>query len=263
MGDKPFDLTITHQILPAKYKTVKLTKGIFEHFFKDADYKKILDSLRPARIHPHLPTEEIGRISGSKGVIEYNMENIMRAQREPITIFGNFLKNLAIEKAQEGKKLVIEPYYIFKNGLGYSVRENVKFLPYFPNSENKFEPQMFILDGSSDLNLKTFVLSSIDSQGNIEYLGCFNLLMGAISINNYKTLPTTTNYVSAPQIFSFDPSLYDENNPDSLINVMKAFDNYKIGYQRMGVSMSEERREEMYVFYEICGRLYFIESQFA
>ncbi len=263
---KWFDLVITVNTrdFPKELKTLALNKEVFDKFFADKNYLEIINSLIPAKI---------------VNIVEYNMENILRAQMDPIIDFGNFLKNLAEKYSRENKIIEIQPYHTYSSGLAYSRRSSVRYLSFFPNAENLNDPQKFILDGKNLENFKgsykkilggllvdhqTYIISAKDGQGNIQYLCAFNLLFGAIDINHYVPRPITIDYVSAPEIKSFDESLYDETNPNSIINIMNSFreNDVLIGYQRYGASMSDERRNEMILWDSTCTRLYYIEYAF-
>lgn len=109
-----------------------------------------------------------------------------------------------------------------------------------------------------------YIISTKDAQGNIQYLCAFNLLFGAIDIEHYVPRPIIIGYVSAPEVKSFDKSLYDETDPNNIIHIMNAFgeNDVLIGYQRSGASMSDERRNEMILWDSTCTRLYYIENAF-
>jgi hypothetical protein len=285
-GSEEFDLSIkvNSRDYPANLKTITLDKGLFNNIFAKINYLEIMNSLNPARISPQLPSEAKNR-EPTKGVIEFNSENILRSQRDAIIGFANFLKKIA-----SNKRLEIRPYKTYISGLAYSKRSTNKYLDFFPDANNpQSGDQHFILDGRiNGFNLKefnegfksllggllvdhqTFVINEINDKGEIVgYLCAFNLLIGALGLdpNNkdvhlYIPRPTTTGYVSAPIIESFDVSLYNTENPNNVINVMKQFQNVLIGYQRVGASQSEERMSEITLWKQICNRLSYIFDAF-
>ena len=113
---------------------------------------------------------------------------------------------------------------------------------------------------------QTFVLSEVDSHGNVvKYYCAFNLLSGALSLtsedglNLYTPRPTEVDLVSAPTIATFDSALYDNSDSDSILNIMNSFkkDSLLIGYHRIGDRYLEES-----TFNEICGSLAFIKYLF-
>ena len=131
----------------------------------------------------------------------------------------------------------------------------------FPNPKNSKADQTFVMEGNfKDSFIKilggllvdhqTFVISEIDSSGNtVKYLCAFNLLSGALALEDtnpnklslYIPRPKVQNYIPAPTILSFDNSLYDITDENSIINVMNDFyhnDNV-IGYQRISPKVDE------------------------
>ena len=258
------DITVNTRDFPIELKTLALNREVFDKFFVDESYLEIINSLIPAKI---------------TNIEEYNIENILRAQMDPIIGFSNFFRNLAEKYAKEDKVIEIQAFHTYSSGLAYSKRSNVRYLSFFPDAENPNNPQKFILDGKNLEDFKasykkmlggllvdhqTYIISARDGQGNIQYLCAFNLLFGAINIENYIPRPKTIDYVSAPEIKFFDESLYDEADPNNIIHIMNAFreNDGLIGYQRYGASMSEERRNEMILWDSTCTKLYYIEYAF-
>jgi len=106
----------------------------------------------------------------------------------------------------------------------------------------------------------------VDSEGNhIKYLCGFNLLSGALHLDSTHSLglyvprPYTSNYISAPIINSFDDTLYDADDPNSIVAIMNSFsgNNNIIGYQRIG-----DRREELTKWIITCNSLTYIRDLF-
>ncbi len=113
---------------------------------------------------------------------------------------------------------------------------------------------------------QTFVISEIDENGNVvKQLCAFNLLQGALDLDPnselglYVPLDTTSNYQGAPRITEFDETLYDKNDINSIINIMKAFreNNVLIGYQRV-----QDKNQEMIMWITITSRMSGIKSSF-
>jgi hypothetical protein len=241
-------------------KTVKLNFNLFSYFkYKDVNTM-------------------IGSLSTSINVKEYLTENILRAQRNSIINFGNFLKEIGTN-LQEGHQIEIRPFTTYTDGFAYSDRAT--YLSFFPNAEDSSIEQVFLLDSSNVMTFgekfikilggllldhQTFVLSEVDSHGNVvKYLCAFNLLSGALrleskdGLNLYIPKPTTTDFISAPDVTAFDLALYDSSNPASILNIMNSFkeDKLLIGYHRVG-----DRRLEGRNFKEICESLSFIRDLF-
>ncbi len=259
-------------------KAVKLDALIFNNYFQSKDVKLITDSLYPARIHPHTEGEGVRR-TPYKGVVEYYTENILRAQRNEIVNFGNFLKKLVAD-LQNGHNIEICPFTTYFDGFAYSRRAS--YLTFFPDAENTGADQIFILNqesladftddfikilGGLLVDHQTFVLRETDSSGSlVQDLCAFNLLFGALSLssseglNLYNSRPQTQDYVSAPVVANFDLSLYDSSDTDSIVNVMNSFkeNGVLIGYQRIG-----DRRREQSEFTKICKNLMFIRYLFS
>lgn len=271
---------------PDNLKEIEFDISIFNGFFKayygGSQIQEMINSLQPATINYRPAFPEKGRLSPKPGVIEYYTENILRAQREEITNFGNWLKNLA-----KGRRIEIRPFNTFGKGFAYAKRS---YMSFYPDSDNpRTGDQRFILDGRSDKDLnrfkddykkvlggllvdhQTFVISEIDKDGNVvRHLCAFNLLQGALDLDIKSELGTYISWVDAdkyqygiaPIVESFDSTLYNNKDPDSIINIMKAFqENDKlIGYQRVGTG--SERKKELLIWMEICSKLPYIEGIF-
>ena len=134
--------------------------------------------------------------------------------------------------------------------------------------ESNFKDSFIKILGGLLVDHQTFVISEIDSAGNaVRYLCAFNLLSGALALKAtnpnklalYVPRPPVTGYISAPTIISFDSSLYDIADPNSIVNVMKDFyeSNNAIGYQRIS-----PRENEFLVWSTVCGSLMFIRDFF-
>ena len=265
---------------PNNLKTINLNKLFYDkivHMFGENSIDDIINSLDPLSVHPRPP--DATHVAGYPGVIEYNAKNILRAQQNQIIKFGNFLKNLA-KNVEGNHKIAIQPFNTYSSGFAYSTRAD--FLSFFPDPENTKADQAFILDGN-DLNSfknsfikilggllvdhQTFVISEVDTNGKtVKHLCAFNLLFGALGLDSnnprlglYVPRPKTSRYISAPIIDSFDNTLYDENDPNRIINIMREFCEYYnlIGYQRIG-----DRRQELTIWFDICNSLMFIRDFF-
>ncbi len=284
-GRKEFTFKIKAWGFPSDLKEIKFNEKIFEFFknnYRESEIKEIIDSLDPAGVHPKPLLS--GRKSAYRGVIEYYTENILRAQIEEIYNFGNWLKNLA-----KNRRIEIRPFNTYAKGFAYSTRkigEVRQNLPYFPDPLNTpGYDQRYVLDGRNINNIRfenindykkilggllvdhqTFVISEIDENGNIvKNLCAFNLLQGALDLDPnselglYVTLDTTLNYQGAPKITEFDETLYNKNNLNNIINIMKALkeNNGLIGYQRV-----QDKNQEMITWITITSRLSGIKSSF-
>ena len=75
----------------------------------------------------------------------------------------------------------------------------------------------------------------------------------------YIPRPPTDRYPPAPTVVSFDGSLYDISDENSIINVMKDFyeNNNAIGYQRIS-----PRADEFTVWSTVCESMAFIKDFF-
>lgn len=264
---------------PLNLKKIRFDRKIFEFFkshYKESEIDLMYRSLDPAILSYRYDY----RYAQSPGVIEYYTENILRVQREEIINLGNWLKDLA-----NNRRIEIRPFNTFAKGFAYSKRTN--YLSFFPfPTDVKTGDQRFILDGRTEEGYKdfkdnykiflggllvdhqTFVISEIDDDDNvIRYLCAFNLLQGALDLDPNSKLGTyipwsdavPSQYILAPTIENFDETLYNFEDPKSIINIIKAFheNNKLIGYQRVG-----DRREELRIWIEICSRLYYIEYAF-
>ncbi len=209
---------------------------------------------------------------------EYKMENILRAQRDEITAFGKFLKNLV----KKYRLIEIHPYYVYKYGFAYKKEARMKYLDYFPDMNNPKGEQKFVLDGDNLgafkddykkllggllIDYQIFLISSKDEQGNTIYLCAFNLLDGAIGEGFFKSQGTRPwEFVYAPiiQDNTFDKDLYDTTNPDSLVNIMNAFleNEVLLGYQRIGNRPLERKEREYPVWIYTCTSMPYIEYAF-
>jgi len=185
-----------------------------------------------------------------------------------------------------GHKLGIYPFNTYSSGFAFSQRPdsrgNLPYLSFFPSPENALADQVFFL-GKEDFNnfgdsyikilggllvdYQTFVIEEIDDSGKtVKYLIAFNIF-GALALetdieNNiglYVPRPQTFGYVSAPSVTSFDNSLYNKADPNSIVNILKEFyeNNNLIGYQRIG-----DRRKELEAWIRICNSIMFIRNMF-
>jgi len=151
--------------------------------------------------------------------------------------------------------------------------------------DNPRGDQMFILDGDNLGDFKeeykkllggllvdhqTFLINEIDADGNlVRHLCAFNLLGGALK-EEYFEDPLTpvrpSDYILAPKIpkGSFDKTLYDETDPNSIINVINAFkeNGVLIGYQREGANSLDRKQYEYPLWMRTCTSLAYIEYAF-
>ncbi|KKL14576.1 hypothetical protein LCGC14_2514280 [marine sediment metagenome] len=162
-----------------------------------------------------------------------------------------------------GHKLGIHPFNTYSSGFAFSQRPdsrgNLPYLSFFPSPDNALASQVFSLGkedfsnfGDSYIKIlggllvdhQTFVIEEIDSSGGfVRHLIAFNIF-GTLALesdleNNiglYIPRPHTSQYFSSPSITSFDDSLYNTADPNSIVNILKEFyeNNNLIGYQRIG-----------------------------
>ena len=238
---------------PMDFLVLKLNSDLFEGIFQNKDYGAMIASLDPAII---------------KGYVkEYNMENIIRAQRNAIIGLGNFLKNLAKDSI-----LQIRPFKTYKYGLAYNTK--VSFLDYFPDMNDPENPiQYFTLDGRSSKSLKTFkedykkmlggllvdhqsfLISEVDENGNlIKHIGAFNLIEGVLSESYFQYFSDQKDYVLAPII---SDGAFDEITMEQLHLVMNQFyiDHAIISHERI-------KNNEYLLWMAICTALSFINFAF-
>lgn len=258
-------------------KKIDLDRTFYDYVINEFgldSISEIIESLDPARVNPGRIGS--GHVTAYSGEIEFYTANILRAQKDQIIKFGNFLKNLA-DNVGGSNRIAIQPFKTYHDGLAYSDR--AAYLTYFPNPKNADADQTFIMEGNfKDSFIKilggllvdhqTFVISEIDSAGRVvKYLCAFNLLSGALALKAtnpnkldlYIPRPSTTRYPSAPTITSFDSSLYDISDENSIVNVMKDFyenDNV-IGYQRIS-----PRSDEFTVWSKVCKSMMLINDFF-
>jgi len=288
-GLNPFTLSLGFiRSYPTKYRTIDLNKPFFDmiiHMFGESSIAEIIESLDPLRVNPG--TLDTAHKTAYSGVIEYYSKNILRAQRDPIIKFGNFLKDLATDVYQ-GERIFIQPLNTYANGLAYQVRKDPNnpgyyyYLPFFPDPENAVADQTFILEGTNlrgfrDSFIKilggllvdhqTYVIYKLKADGKKEGICAFNLLAGALSLDAdnpqglalYVSRPARTGYISAPAIESFNGKIYDEDEEVNILDVMNSFytSGALIGYQRIG-----DKIEEFNTWVEICNSLAFINDFF-
>ncbi len=175
---------------PTNLKSIRIDRTFYNKIisiFDENAINQIIDSLDPLGVAPRLSDET--HVSGYQGVVEYYSENILRAQQEQITKFGNFLKTLA-NSLPTGHKLGIHPFNTYYSGFAFSQRKdskgNLPYLSFFPSPDNALANQVFLLGkedfsnfGDSYIKIlggllvdhQTFVIEEIDSSGRfVRYL---------------------------------------------------------------------------------------------